>query len=337
MLLGMARLLLPFEFHFTKTINIENIWPDIYLFFDKPRFSISVFQFSPNHILIAIWIIGSLACLIKLIISHLCFSLSARNYPAICEEKPNAILRQIASQYKKPVNFHLCYSATLNSPSLFGIFRPRIIVPMTTMSDKEWHYIISHEVAHYYNKDLAIKLLVEIFIAIYWWNPLLYLMKRRLNNMIEINVDIGITKNWEEGQRLEYLEFLALLPQRKNLARADYLATFENGNKSALTQRIQLMLDSLSAYQKPNIGVKIVLRLIPIIALAMPLMIIFEPYSISPEHEEGTFELTSESSYYIKNDDGTYSLYLNDEYVLTQPEATELHIKIYENIKEASK
>jgi len=47
------------------------------------------------------------------------------------------------------------------------------------------------------------------------------------------------------------------------------------------------------------------------------MLIIIEPYSISIEHEEGTFELTNENSYYIKNDDGTYALYLNGEYIVT--------------------
>lgn len=42
---------------------------------------------------------------------------------------------------------------------------------------------------------------------------------------------------------------------------------------------------------------------------------IFEPWYISPEDLEGVFQLTSENSYAVQQDDGTYNIYYNDDYL----------------------
>lgn len=327
MLLGIISLLLPFEFHFTKTIPVETIWPDIFHFFYQPRFNIGDFHLSFNHILAVIWINGALVYFLKLFISYIRFATLIRSYPVIDQEDIIEITKQIAKQYNRAVNFHLCYSPTLKSPSLFGIFNPKIIIPKKVMTEEEWYYVLSHEIAHYYNYDLITKFLVEIFIAIYWWNPLMYLLKRRLNSMLEANIDLHITENWDETQRIEYFKCLISLPQREKST--DYLACFKSSNNSDLTQRVELVREHLRTYKKPNIKLKLFLRFFPVMALFLSMLIIFEPYYISPEYKEGTYEITSEDIFYIENEIGSYDFYLNGEYITTHMEVMDTRIKVY--------
>ncbi|WP_092472491.1 M56 family metallopeptidase [Desulfotruncus arcticus] len=51
--------------------------------------------------------------------------------------------------------------------------------PKIELSEEEWYYILSHEVAHYYHGDLWIKIVTEFLHIIYWWNPFVCLLKNR--------------------------------------------------------------------------------------------------------------------------------------------------------------
>lgn len=336
MLFGLISLLFPVEFFFTKTINITKIWPTIFFYFNQPLLSIYDNQFSLNYVLSAIWVTGSLICFLRLIIIYIKTSFLIKRFSKITDEIPIEILNKISKRYKRQVKFSLHLSPSLKSPSLFGIKNPRIILPQKEMSKKEWYYILSHEVSHYHNNDLITKLLIEFFIAIYWWNPLLYLLRYRLNVMLEIKVDLDVTNSWEEIQVIEYLDCLISLPKRKNhISPEKYLINFSVKSKPIITQRIKLILDHLYTYKKPNALIKIFLRLIPIFILLLPMLLIIEPYSILPEQENESFIITPENAYYIKNNDGTYDLFLNGEYIVTQIKVIDSQIKIYENEKEA--
>lgn len=344
MILGIIRFLFPFEFLFTKSIYIERIWPNIFIFFYRalyqPLFTVSNYNISLINILAAVWLTGTAVYLLKIIVSYFRFASSIKHYQKIAAKEPPLIIEQINKQYKKSRKFQLYFSPALKSPLIFGIFRPKIIMPAREYTNKEWYYILSHEVAHYYNKDLVIKLLIELFIAIIWWNPLLYLLKRRLNAMLEIHIDLIITKNWNTKQTMEYLKCLFEWPQRISLLNSAILpsAAFKNHYKSSLTQRIRLILYSLNAYQRPSVKTRIILRFIPLMALVLPMLIIFEPSAIPPEDKMGTFAVTDENNYYIENDEGAYDFYLNGEYMLTHDEEVmDFQLKVYKNIEEVLK
>jgi len=66
-----------------------------------------------------------------------------------------------------------------------------------------------------------------------------------------------------------------------------------------------------------------------LIIFLMPNFIIFEPYAITDEHAEGTYEINETNSYLIQNDDGTYDVYVEQEYVGTVTEIFDENLIIY--------
>ena len=70
----------------------------------------------------------------------------------------------------------------VSTPIIAGYIRPIIYLPDIEFSDSELYYALLHECMHYLHKDLWVKLLIEIICAIYWWNPLIYLLKYNISH-----------------------------------------------------------------------------------------------------------------------------------------------------------
>ena len=72
-------------------------------------------------------------------------------------------------------------------PSTFGILRPRIVLPAecTDWTDRRWRMVLSHELAHVQRRDVAAQLFVHMVCALWWFQPLAWLVRRQLRQSSE--------------------------------------------------------------------------------------------------------------------------------------------------------
>ena len=64
----------------------------------------------------------------------------------------------------------------VSSPMLIGLFRPRIILPVSHLSERDFYYTVLHELTHYRRRDMLYKWLVQLALCLHWFNPFVYLM-----------------------------------------------------------------------------------------------------------------------------------------------------------------
>ena len=64
-------------------------------------------------------------------------------------------------------------SDRVSSPFIFGLFRPRIYVPYH-LEESVLEQVLSHERAHLHRRDHWIKPFAFTLLAVYWYNPLLW-------------------------------------------------------------------------------------------------------------------------------------------------------------------
>lgn len=95
-----------------------------------------------------------------------------------------------------------------DTPFSFGIRRKRIIIPDKDYSDDELRLIIKHEYMHLRNHDLEIQLMIHFLCAIFWWNPLVYLLRFDIEQCFEIRCDRCVTKGMHRENITDYLELL---------------------------------------------------------------------------------------------------------------------------------
>lgn len=105
-----------------------------------------------------------------------------------------------------PVKVIISPKAT--TPMLVGIWKPVVILPNTPLGEKELSMIMSHELAHLQRGDLIVKLLLLIANAIYWFNPIVYILNRQLNVLCELSCDEKVVRKMDMDNRRLYGETL---------------------------------------------------------------------------------------------------------------------------------
>ena len=71
-----------------------------------------------------------------------------------------------------------------------------------------------------------------------------------------------------------------------------------------------------------------------LLIVVCPNVFIFEPYGISEEDASGSVGLRDDSIFYLKNEDGTYSLYINGECMFIEDKISDENIQVYDSLEE---
>lgn len=119
------------------------------------------------------------------------------------------------------------------------------------------------------NNDLLIKLLINVLCSVYWWNPIVYLLRADLNQTLEIRSDSLVVARLNPMQRGEYLETL-LEEFKRNLQQddkkyMDMMSRFGDYHSDDLVERFQIVAN----YKRNSILSTIMAILIAIVLLGI--------------------------------------------------------------------
>ena len=140
------------------------------------------------ELLVAVWLLGSLVALTRLW-SGLW---RLRQLKQSCEPCLNEEVQELAAGAADHVGLtashELCCSPSIPVPVSFGLFRPTVVLPTdfhNVFSREEMSSILQHEMAHLVRRDSWTGLLQRLVLLSYWWNPLVYLVARKLTDVRE--------------------------------------------------------------------------------------------------------------------------------------------------------
>jgi len=135
----------------------------------------------------------------------------------------------------------LMTSTRITSPALVGLLRPVLYLPEQQYTIDELKLIFKHELCHYKNKDLWYKLWLLIVSTIYWFNPLLYFMRREADKDIEYICDSYVIKVCTRMERSIYHRLL--LKTAENRMRVHYVSASLNDDMTAFKERVLYMVN----------------------------------------------------------------------------------------------
>ena len=176
-----------------------------------------------------LWLVGILAMLIYTLVSYLKLKKSIGT----------AVL------YRE----NIYQSENVASPFILGIIKPRIYLPFS-ISEQSAEHVIAHEKAHLRRKDHLWKPLGFLLLAVYWFNPLMWLGYILLCRDIELACDEKVIKALDCDARADYSEALLRCGVKRKSIAACPLAFGEVGVKA----RIKSVLN----YKKPAFWIIIV-------------------------------------------------------------------------------
>ncbi len=119
---------------------------------------------------------------IKIYKFHKVMKGSALTENSLCKEK----IREIG--LKRKVEIYI--NNNLKTPLTFGILKPKIILQDHILADEKLlDHVLIHELMHIKKFHILLIHLINIVVCIYWFNPLLWLSLKYLDQDIEINCD----------------------------------------------------------------------------------------------------------------------------------------------------
>lgn len=94
-------------------------------------------------------------------------------------------------------------SGQVSAPSVFGIFRPRILIPLST-SDNDLTWIILHEEAHIRRGDNLLRIIALITACLHWFNPLSWFLLKYYFEDAELACDARVIRRIDPEGRKAY-------------------------------------------------------------------------------------------------------------------------------------
>lgn len=142
---------------------------------------------------------------------------------------------------KKPVE--LSVNPLISSPLLIGFFHPCIVLPSADIPEKDFRYIVMHELTHYKRRDMFYQWLVQLTVCLHWFNPLVHLMCREIAKAREFSCDEAVLAKMGHEHAQDYgktlLDAMAAIGTYKEHSGAVTLSE----NKQLLKERLGAIMN----------------------------------------------------------------------------------------------
>ena len=126
-------------------------------------------------------------------------------------------------------NIYLCDDVA--SPFVFGFFMPKIYIP-SDIEEEQLPYILAHENAHIRRRDHWWKPISFALLAVYWFNPLLWVAHILLCRDIERACDEKVIADMDNAQKKGYSQALVVCSVHRRMIMACPVAFGEVGVKT---------------------------------------------------------------------------------------------------------
>ena len=142
---------------------------------------------------------------------------------------------------KRPVELYI--NPLVSSPLLAGFFHPCIVLPRADIPEKDFGYIILHELTHYKRRDMLYKGLVQLTVCLHWFNPFVHLMSREITRACEFSCDEAVLAKAGAENARDYGKTLLDAMAAVGKCRKTPGAVTLSENKQLLKERIDAIMN----------------------------------------------------------------------------------------------
>lgn len=222
-----------------------------YLFSPTP----AIMDFSRKFVLL--WIIG--ACLFMLFIITDILWVHYKYRDAFPCQK---IFQNIFDELKRKMNLErsplcLVQSYRAKTPCLVGVRKPRILLPVEGYTEEELRVILSHEMTHYKQKDVILKHVAFLVLAIHYINPFAWMLIFKIQKWSEFACDLAASKL--VGGINEYFKVIMCITMESPLKSG--LTSHLAENQHELMERVRKLMRISKMKKRSRMSVVLVLSM----------------------------------------------------------------------------
>ena len=227
--------------------NEENIISNSGLLINSDNVEKELIKLYVWDLLTLSWIILAIGMILVLLITYFILKIKIKNNmeysKAIIDDKKILLKIEKCKKkigFKRKINFVI--QEYIKMPSLFGIFRPNILLSPTIekYNDNEIEHILLHEIAHAKRHDNIIIIGISLLKCIYFFNPILWIFFICIRNDIEIATDELVLENENKDYKKDYCKTLIKV-SCENYDEFIIRGVCLNTTKRELSRRIELI------------------------------------------------------------------------------------------------
>jgi len=223
-----------------------------------------------------LWVGGAVTCALVAVVSVVRFERLLRAAPRAPDSLQEAVLEVAAKLgVQHPPDVRL--AAWVEVPMLWCAgHRPVILLParlISQLDDRRISLILAHELAHLLRRDHWVRAMELIISAIYWWNPLVRLIRQQIHAAEELCCDAWVVWAYPDCRK-KYAE--AMLNAAESLDNsqigAHLLPACPLLRSLSLKERIEMLLENRFS---PRASTRSMFALFLVAVVALPLSVNF--------------------------------------------------------------
>lgn len=305
----LVRMVVPMEFPWTIPVSGGGIYNHIYQIMQRKLFGISGYPVTIAHLFVGIWLAGIFVLLLSYFIKYYKAVVYFGRMKPSADPDVRAAFRKVCGKTESRIAVIQTPAAEI--PCCMGMIQQRILLPDKPYTEQELYYILLHEYNHLHNHDIFLMQLVNILCILFWWNPCIYLLKKDVNQNIEIRCDQMVVKRISKEERADYLavilkEFQDTLQGR----RTGYVGVAQllEQHGSGMIERFEKVAGTQKTASKKG---TIALCTIAVFIFVISYTWILQPYYEEPQKDyeagsNGIHQIDIGESYIFEKDDKYY-------------------------------
>lgn len=223
-------------------------------------------------------IIGTLVFVIIILIQNV--RLHQRIF-RVCHLTDDVQYQCILTKCKQKIRISDCVpvyvSPYASTPFLYGVFKPRIVLPNIEFTEEELQHIFLHELTHWKRHDAWLKCLMLLMNAIHWFNPLAYIARHDIERFSELSCDESVVRSMNNEERKRYCELMLGVLWNVTSSNNKVFSAFSDKRKQ-LERRMSMIMENKSMKSKKWVRM---FAVVMAIALTMGGAITASAYTVS--------------------------------------------------------
>lgn len=162
-------------------------------------------SFLVSDLLLLVWAVGSILLFAQFLIRYHRGKRDIDRLPKQENQVLQKILDELQRGNKRRIPIQVLCCSGLSTPCGIGLLRRQILLPSQEYTEEELFHILRHELQHFQTHDLLVKWMIRVFQCLFWWNPLVYLLGKDMDQVLEIKCDLSVVKNYSRQETLAYM------------------------------------------------------------------------------------------------------------------------------------
>ena len=216
------------------------------------------------------WAMGASALLARTMIPSLRLSRRMAGHRLVTDQRVLAILEDCKEEMKMHAYLSVIEAPEVQSPALFGVIRPRLLLPMglsARLTSQELRHVFLHELAHLKRHDVALGWAAALLLSLHWFNPFVWWAAWRMRADRELACDALVFSTVSQGESGAYGRTIVQLLE--NLTGSRPLASLAGvlEGKSLMKRRITMIAQFKSGSYRSSVFVVLLFALLGCAAL----------------------------------------------------------------------